>query len=99
MSTQHHLSTRADGIVTAVLNPEPASSGRDVRRTDSIDKEFSTHLEKSDIDVDAERHEDHGPVDQFGGEIKLSKEEQALVRKLDFRIMPILWASESKAAL
>ena len=36
---------------------------------------------------------DHsGPTDRFGGDLVKSAEEKALVRKLDMRVMPILWA-------
>ena len=36
--------------------------------------------------------DDSGPTDRFGGDLVKSAEEKALVRKLDMRVMPILWA-------
>lgn len=76
----------SEKIATAVLDPRPG--GRDYSRNNSFEKETSSHHEKiEELEVDH-----HGPTDQFGGEMQVSPEEKRLIRKLDVRIMPILWS-------
>lgn len=76
----------ADHITTNVLNPK--AGGETLSRSNSMEKETASHHEK----IDSFETDPHGPVDQFGGELQVSPEEKRLIRKLDVRIMPILWS-------
>lgn len=55
-------------------------------------KAMVSHIEKDDIELNLKQDGVAGVVDYAGASAKVDPVEIALVRKLDIRIMPTLWA-------
>lgn len=88
--------TTTDRLATTVLNP--SAGGQPLNRVDSLDvdsKERATHNEDERNAYNDPKYVDDdsaGPVDRFGGVTQVSEAEAKLRKKLDYRIISILWA-------
>lgn len=92
----HHTT---DQVTTQVINPPAGGTEISLSRPDSlIEKDKAYHLESEyGTKPDPNTHgngviENEGDVDQFGGALHIPPEEIALRKKLDRRIIVILWA-------
>jgi len=81
----HHIAPAA----TNVVNPAPGGVRLEKTSslTDSVNKDFYEHLEKPTEDRDVVTKADH-----FGTNTIYTEEETKLVRKLDWHIIPIVFA-------
>lgn len=74
---------------TNVINPPAGGLKLTQSRTNSINKVCVDHVE--DVEKFSEDHGANIKADQFGTNTEYSKEERALLRKLDWHIMPIVF--------
>ncbi len=90
--------TGTDRLAITVVNP-PAG-GQRLSRASSLGPDADTKEGALSPEHDEERkyndpkyvpEEDSGPVDRFGGALNISPEEVKLRKKLDIRIITILW--------